>query len=50
MLPESIILVDDGYVEIPDKDGYFNSVDDLPVGTVTGDPGHHTSARTVCVV
>ena len=45
LFPETIILVsDDGYVEIPDEDGCFNSVDDLPVWTVTGDSMNPTSA------
>ena len=45
LFPETIILVsDDGYVEILDEDGCFNSVDDLPVWTVTGDSMNPTSA------
>ena len=45
LFPETIILVsDNGYVEIPDKDGCFNRVDDLPVWTVTGDSMNPTSA------
>jgi len=38
LFPETILLVsEDGYVELPDEDGYFVAVDDLPTWTVTGD-------------
>ena len=44
VLRNNYFVSDDGYVEIPDEDGCFNSVDDLPVWTVTGDPMNPTSA------
>jgi len=38
LFPETILLVsEDGYVELPDEEGYFVAVDDLPTWTVTGD-------------
>jgi len=37
LFPEWIIQVsDDGYVEIPNKEGYFIDVDNLTTWTVTG--------------
>ena len=37
LFPDSIILVEDGYVETVDTDGRFHNVDALPMWTVTGD-------------
>ena len=44
VLRNNHFVSNDGYVEIPDEVGCFNSVDDLPVWTVIGDPMNPTSA------
>ncbi len=38
LFPDSILLVsDDGFVETPSDDGTFETIDDLPVWSVTGE-------------